>query len=93
MLCGTPVITTNFGAFTDYVIDGLNGYKCNTLDDFVRAGRDVVKLNPLAIRKTAEKFTLESVSKEYQRWFDDLYRVYKSTKDPKIKAWHYISVE
>lgn len=90
MLCGTPVITTNFGAFTDYVIDGVNGYKCDTLNDFVKATKLVRKLDPKTVRQTAERFTLESVSKQYQKWWDDLYQLYLSSKDPLIKGWHYI---
>jgi glycosyltransferase involved in cell wall biosynthesis len=90
MLCGTPVITTNFGAFTDYVYDGINGFKCDTLNDFVKAAIKVGELKPEKVRETAERFTLEEVSKLYQKWFDDLMQVYKSTKDPKVKGWHYI---
>jgi len=90
MLCGTPVITTNFGAFTDYVVDGLNGYRCNTLQDFVYSAKLVDKLNPKVIRKYAERFTLDKVKLEYQRWFQDLYRVWQSIVNPKKKAWHYI---
>jgi len=90
MLCGTPVITTNFGAFTDYVIDGFNGYKCNTLNDFVVAAKSVDKLDPYKIREYANKFTLDSVKLEYQKWFKDLYQLYLSCQDKKIKGWHYI---
>lgn len=90
MLCGTPVITTDFGAFSDYVRDGLNGYKCNTLQDFVTAAKEVENLDPYVIRKYAERFTLDSVKLEYQKWFQDLYRVYQSVKDKNKKAWHYL---
>lgn len=90
MLCGTPVITTNFGAFTDYVIDDVNGYKCDVLNDFVEALDKVKKLDPFVVRQTAERFTLESVSKQYQKWFSDLYQLYLSSKDPKVLGWHYI---
>jgi len=89
-LCGTPVITTNFGAFTDYVINGLNGFRCDTLQDFVDAARNVDKLKPKIIRKYAEKFTLERVKLQYQKWFQELYRVYESIKDKDKKAWHYL---
>ena len=89
-LCGTPVITTNFGAFTDYVIDGLNGYKCNTLQDFVDATREVKKLKPRIIRKYAERFTLDKVKLLYQKWFSDLYQLYLSSTDSSIKGWHHL---
>jgi len=90
MLCGTPVITTNFGAFTDTVIDGVNGYKCNTLNDFVQAAKKVDKLDPKKVRETAKRFTMTSVADQYQRWFEDLYQRYLSTTDKNIKGWHYI---
>jgi len=90
MLCGTAVITTNFGAFTDTVIDGVNGYKCNTLNDFVNAARRVGTLDPKKIRETAEKFTMQSVAEQYKRWFEDLYQWYLSTTDKNIKGWHHI---
>jgi len=90
MLCGTPVITTNFGAFTDYVINGVTGYRCNTLQDFVDASKLVDELNPKVIRSYAKKFGLNSVRLEYERWFQDLYRLYESVKDPNKKAWHHL---
>ena len=90
MLCGTPVLTTNFGAFTDYVIDGVNGYKCDTLNDFIQNAKRVGELDPYIVRDSAERFTLESVSKQYQKWFTDLHQQYLSTKDPNVKGWHYI---
>jgi len=90
MLCGTPVITTNFGAFTDYVIDGVNGYKCDTLDDFVQATVKVKSLDPKVVRDTANRFTLEEVSKQYQKWFDDLHQLYLSSVDDNVKGWHYV---
>ena len=93
MLCGTPVITTNFGAFTDYVIDGVNGYKCDTLQDFVDATTKVGALDPKKVRESAEQFTLESVSKVYQKWFDDLYQVYLSSQDKNVKGWNYIKTK
>lgn len=89
-LCGTPVIATNFGAFTDYVVDGINGYKCDTLQDFVDATKKIDSISATEVRKYAERFTLESVSKLYQKWFKELYQWYLSTTNPSIKGWHYI---
>lgn len=87
-LCGTPVITTNFGAFTDYVLDGLNGYKCDTLQDFVDATKKVSSLDPKKIRDYAKRFTMDVVKLQYQKWFEDLHNVFESVNDPKKKAWH-----
>ncbi len=90
MLCGTPVITTSFGAFSDTVIDGVNGYKCDTLQDFVDATTKIGALKPKKVRETAERFTLEEVSKLYQKWWDDLYQLYLSSLDKNVKGWSYI---
>ena len=88
MLCGTPIITTNFGAFTDYNIDGVTGYKCNTLQDFVDAMDKVKTLDPTIIREHGMKYSLDKIKYEYQKWFDDLYTHYESTINPSLKGWH-----
>lgn len=90
MLSGTPVITTNFGVYPGTVENGVNGYRCNTLNDFVEAVGLCKKLNPKIIRAKAEKYLMDNVKYEYQKWFDDLYQVYRSTTDEKIKGWHFI---
>ncbi|MGV8130522.1 MAG: glycosyltransferase, partial [Candidatus Pacearchaeota archaeon] len=91
MLSGTPVITTDFGVFSQTVINGFNGFRCNTLDDFVQACKKVGELNPKEIRKHSEKYLMQNVALEFDKWFTDLYRLYQSTKDPTKKGWHYIS--
>ena len=37
MLCGTPAITSDFGAFTETVQRGENGWRCHTLRDWLNA--------------------------------------------------------
>jgi glycosyltransferase involved in cell wall biosynthesis len=37
MATGTPVITTDFGIFTETVKNGFNGFRCNTLAQFRRS--------------------------------------------------------
>jgi len=94
MLSGTPPITTNFGVFPETIPDYLNGkigFKCNTLQDFVDAGRKAKEVNCLFVRKYAERFLMNNVKWEYQKWFEDLSQLYLSSKNLKIKGWHYIS--
>jgi glycosyltransferase involved in cell wall biosynthesis len=91
-LSGTPVITTDFGCFPQYVENGLDGYRCNTLQDFVDAVNKCKKMTKedyTRIRKRAERFLMKNVALEYQKWFNDLYQVYLST-DGKTKGWGYI---
>lgn len=94
MLSGTPIITTNFGVFGgDTFTHGIHGFKCDTLDDFVRAGRKVRDLNPYIIRKHAEQFLMENVKWQYEKWFDDLYDVYMSAIVKGRPGWNLIREE
>jgi len=93
MLSGTPPITTNFAVFPGTipdVLDGKIGFRCNTLQDFVNAAKQAKNVNHKEIRKYAERFLMDNVRLEFQRWFDDLYQLYLSSVNPKIKGWHHI---
>ena len=90
-LCGTPVITTNFAVFPETVIEGVTGFRCDTLQDFVNAARKVDKLNPTTIRKHAERYLIDNVKWEFEKWFRDLYQLYLSAQDPTMKGWHYLA--
>jgi glycosyltransferase involved in cell wall biosynthesis len=90
LLCGTPVITTNFGVFTETVTNGVNGYRCDTFQDFVNAVKllDTGNMNRQAIRRAARKrFGTETVKHLYQAYFDRLYALWGdgwySLTDPK----------
>lgn len=52
MTTGTPVITTDWGAFTETVQPGV-GFRCRTLAEFVEAGRRAKDLDRHAIRQYA----------------------------------------
>lgn len=90
MLSGTPVITTNFGVFPGTVINGVNGYRCDTLDDFVWAAKNISNLNSHKIRDSAKRYLMENVKWDFQKWFEDLYFVYESAQDSKKKGFNRI---
>lgn len=90
MLSGTPVITTNFGVFPGTVIDGVNGYKCNTLNDFYQAIKLTGQLDPKTIRNSAEQYLMQNVALQFERWFKDLYQLYLSANIEGVKGWHFI---
>ena len=84
MLSGTPPITTNFGVFPETipsVLDGIVGFRCNTLDDFVEASLKARYVDHKKIRSYAERFLMGNVTKEFIRWFDDLYNIWESSVD------------
>ncbi len=35
MLCGTPLLGSNYGAFQETIIHGVTGFRCNTLGKIV----------------------------------------------------------
>ena len=71
--CGTPTITTDWGAFTETNIDGFTGYRCRTLNDFIEAAENVKTLNRKAIRNHAiSKYSLDVIGKKYEQYFERL---------------------
>lgn len=68
--CGTPTITTDWGAFTETNINGVTGYRCRTFSEFCQAAEDVKTLDPKAIYETAKnKYSLEAIAPQYDKYF------------------------
>ena len=72
-LCGTPAITTDFGAFPELITQGVDGYRCHTLAEFVQAVRDAPSLDRDLIRERAiGRFSLDAVGPQYTRYLERL---------------------
>ncbi len=72
-LCGTPVISTDFGAFVETVEQYKTGFRCNVLGDFVDAIKRVDRLDSKYIRRRAiQKYSMDILKHEYQRYFERL---------------------
>lgn len=70
MACGTPVITTDWGAFTETNIHGVTGYRCRTLAEFMQAAQDAPSLDRAAIRKLAvDRYSLDVIGAQYEQYF------------------------
>lgn len=81
-LCGTPVITTDWGCFTENVIDGMNGFRTRTMGEILYAMENVNKLDRKKIREFAAKnFSMDRVKHQYQAYFEQLYTLWD-------KGWH-----
>jgi len=52
-LCGTPVISTPWGGFTEYIENGQTGYRCKDMEQFVTAIRHVHQLDRDYVRARA----------------------------------------
>jgi len=78
-MCGTPVITTDWGAFVETVEHGVTGFRCRTAAEFAAAVRMAPKLNRTAIRDAAiKRFSVAAVAKQYASYFQFIWNVHKN---------------
>lgn len=69
-LCGTPLLGSDFGAFSETIQHGFNGFRCKTLGDWLHAIRKVGDLDRCAIAETARaKNSLETVGRQMDKIF------------------------
>jgi glycosyltransferase involved in cell wall biosynthesis len=74
MMCGTPVLTSDFGAFTETNIHGLTGYRANTNEEVYWGIKNFDKLDPKKIREYAVKnYGLDRIKLKFQEHFSKLY--------------------
>ena len=77
MLCGTPLIAVDYGAFTETIVDGVTGFRCHTLGDWLKAIDDVDKLDRRRVAESARnRFNLDVCGAKYDRVFGDLNDLY-----------------
>ena len=69
-LCGTPVISTDYGGFTESIEHGLTGYRCNLLGEFVSAIQKAGSLDRNLIRQRAQAlYSMEAGARLYANYF------------------------
>jgi glycosyltransferase involved in cell wall biosynthesis len=73
MACGTSVICTDFGGFSETVQHGVTGYRCRTFKEFVQAAKSVDKINPHDCRGwVMSQYTKDAILPQYERYFSNL---------------------
>jgi SAM-dependent methyltransferase len=73
MLCGTPLIAVDYGAFTETIIDGVTGFRCHTLQDWIDAIDNAGDLDRRVVAETARsRYSLEACGKKYDKIFKDI---------------------
>lgn len=91
LLSGTPVIASDFGAFTEIVKHGKNGYRFRTLGEAVHFGSPEMiaqlEWSPEEIRQDAiDRFGLENVAKKYEDYFLQVYNLFNG--QDWYSEWH-----
>jgi len=70
--CGTPTITTDWGAFTENNPES-SGFRCRTLREFVQAAEGVKYLDRTKIRNRAVSlYNLDTIALQYEAYFQRL---------------------
>jgi glycosyltransferase involved in cell wall biosynthesis len=70
-LCGTPAITSDFGAFAETVQHGITGFHCQTVGQFTAAVDRVLNLDREKVARRARKlYAMERVGRLYDDAFE-----------------------
>lgn len=68
---GTPVISFSEGGISEQIIDGLNGFLCNTLSELVSAMKNIGDIKPQDCRTFAEEhFSVQRMASDYLKLYE-----------------------
>ena len=77
MLCGTPVVAVDYGAFTETIQQGVSGYRCKVLKQWLGAIQNIKKLDRRRIVEYARsKYSLQACGALYDQAFKQLLDLY-----------------
>jgi glycosyltransferase involved in cell wall biosynthesis len=69
MMCGTPAVTTDWGAFPETVKTGVSGYRFRNLAEGCQAVVDALELDRGVVREHAlTNYSLAAVAPQFDRW-------------------------
>ena len=87
MMCGTPVLATDWGVFTESINHGVSGYRCRSLAEFSAAAYRIIagNLPPAGVRAWAVgRYSEDAVRPLWWRYFE---RINQSWHDEGLARW------
>lgn len=76
LLSGTPIITTDWGAFPEYNSNWETGFRCRTFTDFVKAAQNVDFIAPEKCRAKGLEYSYTKIAPMFEKYFQDVLNVY-----------------
>lgn len=76
MMCGTPVISTDWGAFTETVMDGVSGFRCWDLKDYLNATEMAKDMDRNRVRQWAMRYDTETIKYKYDTYLHGVQSVF-----------------
>lgn len=73
-LCGTPVITTDWGAFPEIVKNGETGYRVRDFRSLLEAMENVKKIKPIDCRNWGLNFSDEKIHEQHHNYLQRIIR-------------------
>ena len=72
LLSGTPTITSDWGAFTENNHNGMTGFRCRTIGDYLWAAKNIDQIQPSTCRHFGMGYTLPHIGKRYEKYFSEV---------------------
>lgn len=73
-LCGTPVITTDWGAFPEIVLNGQTGYRIRDFKQLLNAIERSDDINPIECRNWGLNFSDEAIHEKHHQYLQKVIR-------------------